>query len=589
MTATQVDDNKAALRIMIFCGFLVLGWAWLSLGLPAFLAGLGLIAILWATGAGGVAIIITCAALIGLSAWLHHIESWPFEWLLKTPSDMARVAFRDFDATLQWWLNAWSNEGAIPAWQLVHGAIYGNAIMVVGFLFSLSDPVKRKYRADKRAEKQAKKRQKQKHKPILGNPDKQAADYGEASLMGVTLQGGNKVYLTDKHLNTHLLVGGTTGSGKTVSVLNIVESFINRGFPVLYVDGKGDFSLGKTIVDYAAENGVASRYFAMDPAAPCDTYNPMAYGSFTSKKDRLIELREWSEPHYRKLAEGYLQMVFKVLDSCGVSSNLLDVASYMSRDALGRVVREAVAEQTIAEDLGKSLMEEIAEQSAAEKHIEGIAAEIRNLARSEFGHLFKGEDSLVIGDAMRRGEVIYMGLLPVKYPALAQLLGRLIVNDFKATLDPSNPMPMLVVFDEFGVFAGDQVLNIINQGRSAGVHAVLTVQSLSDIGRNIDKNAEMFIEQVISNCNNFLIHRANSKKNAEELANIIGTRLAQQLTYQLGETGATGMGSARSTREFIIHPDKITTLPNGQAVFLNRNDSTVYELNARFGAIAKRG
>lgn len=53
-------------------------------------------------------------------------------------------------------------------------------------------------------------------------------------------------------------------------------------------------------------------------------------------------------------------------------------------------------------------------------------------------------------------------------------------------------------------FAGDQVINLINQGRSAGIHAILSTQSLTDIVRNGD---EALLGQVLSNCNNFIIQR----------------------------------------------------------------------------------
>ena len=49
-------------------------------------------------------------------------------------------------------------------------------------------------------------------------------------------------------------------------------------------------------------------------------YNPLVPGGYSAKKDRIIELRDWSEDHYRKLAEGYMQTVFKVLDADGSHS-----------------------------------------------------------------------------------------------------------------------------------------------------------------------------------------------------------------------------------------------------------------------------
>ena len=118
---------------------------------------------------------------------------------------------------------------------------------------------------------------------------------------------GKSVSLNDKEANEHALVLGTTGSGKTVTISNVVESAINRGLPLIYIDGKGDYDLGKRVCDYAQSQNRPSWLFGMrgDSVA----YDPLSSGGYTSKKDRIIELREWSEEHYKKLAEGYLQAV----------------------------------------------------------------------------------------------------------------------------------------------------------------------------------------------------------------------------------------------------------------------------------------
>jgi len=148
------------------------------------------------------------------------------------------------------------------------------------------------------------------------------------------------VFISDECLNTHMLVTGTTGAGKTVTVCNVVESFIGRGLPVIYIDGKGDLSLAKKIMEYAQGQGRDARLFSM--VGESCRYNPLASGGYSSKKDRLIEMREWSEDHYRKLAEDYLQIVFKVLEICRINVDLLSVAKYFSRNEFSDLLREKI-------------------------------------------------------------------------------------------------------------------------------------------------------------------------------------------------------------------------------------------------------
>lgn len=516
-------------------------------------------------------VLAMAAALIVASLVLHQVMGWTPQFFKEHFIYIYELGIyvflsQDYNHLQNGWLHSF---GYDPLWVLLHSAIVGSVLALLPFYHDKMNPM----RAARRRQKEEQRREQAGYKkPTINNSDKKEADKGDATVLGNEALSGRLVTISDKSLNTHALVVGTTGGGKTVTVLNMVESFINRGLPVLYIDGKGDTGLGTRICDYARSKGRAGRLFSMVDESV--TYNPLYSGSFTSKKDRIIEIREWSEPHYKTLSEGYLQMVFSVLEKLNEDVNFLNVAEYIKSNHLNALVRKKHKSGEISDKTADDLGELIREEKINEEHIQGLAGEIRNLARSELGPLFEIDKvkNLVLGESLKRGEVIYMGLNPLKFPAFAGTLGKLIVNDFKSGLDTSKPQKVLVVFDEFGVFAGDQVLNIINQGRSAGVCAVLTVQSTSDIGRNIQNNSEQFIEQVFSNCNNYIIHRVNSATNAEALAAIVGTKVSQQLTTRMTDgTGFAGEGSLRDTREYLHHPDKIKNLRTGDAIYLDRN------------------
>jgi len=71
-----------------------------------------------------------------------------------------------------------------------------------------------------------------------------AVDVADGNRIGIDKKSGKRIALSDVDTNKHALVLGTIGIGKTVSVLNMVESAINRELPVVYVDGKGDHRRG---------------------------------------------------------------------------------------------------------------------------------------------------------------------------------------------------------------------------------------------------------------------------------------------------------------------------------------------------------
>ena len=128
------------------------------------------------------------------------------------------------------------------------------------------------------------------------------------------------------------------------------------------------------------------------------------------------------------------------------------------------------------------------------------------------------------------------------------------------------------IFDEINVYASKVFLDLVNKSRSAGVTCVLASQSLSDL--NALEN-EDFKEQILENCNNYIIMRQNSPKNAEEWANVIGTENTMNVTYQLDNSGGittdTGKGSATRTKEYIFHPDEIKNLKTGNAFLVSKD------------------
>ncbi len=420
--------------------------------------------------------------------------------------------------------------------------------------------------------------------------DQADAETQAGTLLGIDKQSRQRVHFSDDDANKHTLVLGTTGSGKTVSVLNLVESAINRQLPVVYVDGKGDFGLACKVLAYARDQGRPAYLFAMNGDS-C-VYNPLASGGYSAKKDRIVELREWSEDHYRKLAEGYMQTVFKVLDTCAIKTDLVTVADYMSMARLTELMEQqggALADR-------KRLLAAIKKREPAEEHVKSLQEEVWTLAESEIGHLFDTAvcdptNVLELLPAIEQRAVVYFCLPALQFPALAKLVGKLVINDLKSAAAAQvakaecDRVPFYTIFDEFSVFAGEQVLNLINQGRSAGVRGVLATQSVADIGRAVTNGPDHFIRQVFGSCNSYLIQRLNAAEDVTAMVEMIGTEDAVEHTAQVDLLGSTGMGSARRTKAFTVHPDTIKRLTLGEAMFVNKNKNLVQHILARRGQI----
>lgn len=395
----------------------------------------------------------------------------------------------------------------------------------------------------------------------------------DGTLLGIDQYTGAPVVVKDRDANLHILAIGTTGSGKTTALSHFVKSAVDRRLPLFYVDGKGDLDFAKRIESYAKAKNVPFYLFSM--VGDSVTYNPIAFGGFTSKKDRIIELRQWSEDHYRKIAEGYLQTVFYILEKANIATDLCTLSNYLEPETLYQIARDLK---------DQALMDRITKLENKRKDIESLIAEIQNIAHSEIGHLFdcKTKNATTLKQALDEKAIMYFCLQPLAYPAYAETLGKLIINDLKALianqLKHNIKIPIFTIFDEFSVFAGDQVINLINQGRGAGVHAILATQSLSDIER---KGGKSLLGQVLNNTNNYIIQRQNYPEDAEMLSSIIGTKDEFDVTSQVSGVGGVAVGSIRQTKQFIVHPDHIKRLKQGEAILVNKQGFGMWEVRVR--------
>ncbi|MEO0682181.1 MAG: helicase HerA-like domain-containing protein, partial [Pseudomonadota bacterium] len=68
------------------------------------------------------------------------------------------------------------------------------------------------------------------------------SDEGSIFVGGGGPDGGTPVHLTLKRANRHGLIAGATGTGKTVTLQTLTESFSNAGVPVFLSDVKGDLT-----------------------------------------------------------------------------------------------------------------------------------------------------------------------------------------------------------------------------------------------------------------------------------------------------------------------------------------------------------
>lgn len=429
-------------------------------------------------------------------------------------------------------------------------------------------------------------------------------DLGALSQRGVplgvmiNLDGKAPVLVPHKMLNKHVCLVGTTGSGKTNTLyLFIINALYNRK-PVIYIDGKGDFSNIGRFKRFAKNAEVVT----MDGQTG---YNPFSSGTPTELTDKIISMFDWSEEHYKLGAARFIQLLLRYFELCKIDKNLVNIIKYCDLKAvknhyvsqntgaigaggpapglnnlvpdpngaafsLANIGKNAVGDNlTPATGILSAEADEIlsAFENIDSKAISGIQSRLASLAEGDLRGLFTNKYSVDLNKIIENGQSVLFSLDSLRYPEQSRALGRLIVNDLKACVSAHQRRgggAVGVFIDEFNVFASHEIVDVINKSRSAGFEAVLSFQSLSDIDK-LD-SGEALRRQIIQNCNTLICQLQNDSYDAEELSGLFGTFESVQETLQVDEHGdTTGVGSLRKVREFLVHPDDIKRLGVGQA------------------------
>lgn len=380
------------------------------------------------------------------------------------------------------------------------------------------------------------------------------------------------VYIPDNC--KHVFICGTTGSGKTVALSNFVYHAVKENMPLLVVDGKGDIGSGSLLSickKLCCQHNKRLYIINLSEPEHSDKYNPFRNASPTACKDMLINMTDWSEEHYKSNTERYLQRLAICLNQAEIPLSFHTLIKYLNGEEFQLLSAKLLKNEVISKEEHIFNLDII---KTCGKITENAAARFLTIAESEAGGIFS-DDGIDIYSAIQENAVILFILNPLLYPELTPAFGRLILIDAKQAVSKcfnSDLKRAFFVLDEINTYASQALTDLVNKSRSANITAVLATQSLSDLDFAVNEN---FKEQIIENCNNYLVMRQNSAKNAEAWAGILGTRATIDVTYQLEQdnrvTTATGLGSARRVREFLYHPDDIKSLPTGKGVFLSRD------------------
>ena len=466
--------------------------------------------------------------------------------------------------------------------------------------------------------------------PILG---------GQSLMHGLIMGKEKPIFMPLTLLNQHSLFLGTTGVGKTRSLEVLAIQAIERikeGECVFVLDPKGDAALLNLIYNTLSQMGDEYadkfKYFSLPHPRQSCKYNPLEnYAKPSDIADRIAPLMGsggGNSETFIKYCWDVINVICQLLDYMGKRITLKDIDKYALRDQIG-LLREAFitilnmdpenlktesqvtnAATQFSEKVSRKEVEDIEPLSKYiefasrpkenyQKMVNSLKPVMSMLASGDIGNLLSPDeddgDVFSWKDFVDKGGVTYFYLGSLIGKETATNVGKLTLLDLKSMIgsvyaykDEKSFVPVNVFVDETSQVVVPELIDLLNQGRGAGLRMTLFTQTTADLEARLGQKA--MAQQLIENCNNNFQFRNQTKESAQKFSEQCGNRMvdfvneSKSVSPGFGGTGNSLVGAfaitstmrAESKEVPIVSTDMIGGLPIGQC-FANFA-STAYKL-----------
>ena len=363
--------------------------------------------------------------------------------------------------------------------------------------------------------------------------------------LGNQVSSGQELWLKAKDILTHTLLFGTTGSGKTETLVSLAYNSLATGSGLFYIDPKASPKLAVQIWqmarflgrddDFRVLNyGTSGKTKGKSPQRLSNTNNPFTFGSAESLTQILVSLMPASDGGNSIFAAKAQALI------SGVMYALVDLRDKGLLKLSTKVIRDSLAlEKCVALALRSELDEESRDSIQAALGTSGwIAgremkdqppsfAEQFGYAQSYFGkalssltdtysHIYGAEDGEVdFADAILQRRILVV-LLPSleKAPAELQSLGKISLSAIRnacavglgaqiegSAVDvlealPTDSVgigPYLCIVDEYAAIVTPGFEVVLTQGRGLGIAAIIASQDYAGILEADQKGAQQMV------------------------------------------------------------------------------------------------
>jgi hypothetical protein len=330
------------------------------------------------------------------------------------------------------------------------------------------------------------------------------------------------------------LIVGETGSGKTVTALTLAGEALRCGWDVYWIDGKADSATSESFLALARAAGVDPRDGTREPL---DGWR----GNPEAIVNRLLATQAFTEPYY----EGVARTVLRRAVGDQPPRSFGELVGRLDKRTLQRAARD----DTEALEAIRALPDK--DVAGVRARYDGIAWAVGTTLDGTWSYEDTRAAYVPVGRPENRHQAAEVGaflLEDVLHWALARKY-----PDRQA----------LIVVDEFSKLSDrpGAAVDLVERARSFNVAVVLIAQTWASLGPD-----DTIRNRLAGTVGTVIAHQL---KQPDEVAALAGTEWVLERTEQTHTLDHTGLGSQRAGNRYVVHPDDIRRLHQGEAFFIH--------------------
>ena len=430
---------------------------------------------------------------------------------------------------------------------------------------------------------------------------------GYPALHAVGIKQERPLVLPWSELVGHVLIGGTTRSGKTRLLEVILCEAIRGPGTVIVIDPKGDADL---LIRAASQARAMGRDFAFfSPAFPeqSATFNPFGTCENTTELAARVQAlmpgggAMAKDPFFTEYPLAIIERLGAAQQAVGEQwtieglnavATLLPpfedlIARYLHRAVFRRSgnapslaeLMEAYAQAGIRDLLADALLDDYGKpRDHFQKVTANLTPAFRGVTGGSMARLLSSAEPKLTWDGIVRNEtVVYFAMNSLMFGEVANRIGRVILQDLIGFLgrryaydDPDKMSPITILLDEFSNIAYPGFIDALNKGGGARAYFMLAMQSLADPESAMGRDGT---QRVLDNLNTRIWFRLSDDKTAKLATEGLGFANVShpQVGFSLGFGGsgphsASVGGGLQHAEKPLIRPEWLTAMPRGEAL-----------------------